>query len=78
MLPLQPETSQLEGHPENLCALVALGPDSVDPIGDGGSEVDGCQEVSGKVVVASCDTPEILEPAETALDKIAPSVGAFA
>jgi hypothetical protein len=39
--------------------------------------VDGSQEVSGKFVVASCDTPEILEPAETALDNIAPFVGAF-
>jgi hypothetical protein len=39
--------------------------------------VDGSQEVSGKFVVASCDAPEILEPAETALDKNASFVGAF-
>ena len=30
-----------------------------------------------KFVVASCDTPEVLEPAETALDNIAPFVGAL-
>jgi len=40
--------------------------------------VDGSQKVSGKFVVASCDPPEILEPAETALDNITPFVGAFA
>ncbi len=40
--------------------------------------MDGSQEVSGKFVVASSDTPEILEPAETALDNIAPFIGAFA
>ena len=40
--------------------------------------MDGSQEGSGKFVAASCDTPEILEPAETALDNVAPFVGAFA
>jgi hypothetical protein len=40
--------------------------------------VDGSQEVSGKFVVASCDTPEILEAAETALDDVAPLIGPFA
>lgn len=40
--------------------------------------MDGSQEISGKFVVASCDTPEILEPAEAALDDIAPFVGTFA
>lgn len=40
--------------------------------------MDGSQEVSGKFVVASCDTPEILEAAETALDDVAPLIGAFA
>jgi len=40
--------------------------------------VNGSQEISGKFVVASCDTPEILEPAETALDDVAPLIGAFA
>lgn len=33
------------------------------------------KESFGKFVVASCDAPEILEPAETALDDIAPFVG---
>lgn len=49
-----------------------------DPIGDDGGEVDDSQEISTKFVVASCDAPKILEPAETALDDIAPFVGAFA
>lgn len=40
--------------------------------------MDGSQEVSGKFVVASCDTPEILEPTEATLDNVAPFVGAFA
>ena len=40
--------------------------------------MNGSQEISGKFVVASCDTPEILEPAETALDDVAPLIGAFA
>jgi len=40
--------------------------------------VDGSQEVSGKFVVARCETPEILEPAKTTLDDIAPFVGTFA
>ena len=40
--------------------------------------MDGSQEVSGKFVVARCDAPEILEPAKTAFDNIAPFVGAFA
>ena len=40
--------------------------------------MDGSQEVSGKFVVASCDTPKILEAAETALDNVAPLIGAFA
>jgi hypothetical protein len=40
--------------------------------------VNGGQEISSKFVVASCNTPEILEPAETALDNVAPFVGAFA
>ncbi len=40
--------------------------------------MDGSQEVSGKFVVASCDAPEILEPAETALDDVAALIGAFA
>jgi len=40
--------------------------------------VDGSQEISGKFVVASCDTPEILEPTETAHDNVAPFVDAFA
>lgn len=49
-----------------------------DPLGDDGGEVDCSQEVSGKFVVASCNAPEILESAETALDNIAPFVDAFA
>ena len=40
--------------------------------------MEGSQEVAGKFVVASCDPPEIFEAAETALDHIAPFVGAFA
>ncbi|MGY4435027.1 hypothetical protein ACVWWO_007504 [Bradyrhizobium sp. F1.13.1] len=40
--------------------------------------MDGGQEVSGKFVVASSNTPEILEPAETALDNIAPFIEALA
>ena len=40
--------------------------------------MDGSHEVSGKFVIASCDAPEILEPAKTAFDNIAPFVGAFA
>ena len=40
--------------------------------------MDGSQEVSGKFIIASCDAPEILEPAKTAFDNIAPFVGAFA
>ena len=40
--------------------------------------MDGSQEVSGKFVVARCETPEILEPAKTTLDNIAPFVGTFA
>ena len=40
--------------------------------------MDGSQEGSGKFVAASCDTPEILEPAETALDNIAPFIEALA
>jgi hypothetical protein len=40
--------------------------------------MDGSQEVSGKFVVASCDTPEILKATETALDDVAPLIGAFA
>jgi hypothetical protein len=40
--------------------------------------VDGSQEISGNFVVASCDAPEILEPAETSLDDVAPLIGAFA
>ena len=38
--------------------------------------MDGSHEVSGKFVIASCDAPEILEPAKTAFDNIAPFVGA--
>src|SRR3954471_9736163 len=45
---------------------------------DESGEVDGGQEVSGKFVVASSNTPEILEPAETALDNIAPFIEALA
>ena len=40
--------------------------------------MDGSHEVSGKFVIASCDAPEIHEPAKTAFDNIAPFVGAFA
>lgn len=40
--------------------------------------MDGSQEVSGEFVVASGDTPEVLEPAKTALDDVAPLIGAFA
>lgn len=40
--------------------------------------MDGSQEVSGKFVVASCDTPKIFEAAETALDDVASLIGAFA
>jgi len=64
----------LRGHIPSL----HYGSDSIDPIGDDGGEVHGSQEVSRKFVVASCNAPEILEPAKAALDNIAPSVGAFA
>jgi hypothetical protein len=40
--------------------------------------VDGSQEVPGEFVVASCDTPEILEATEAALDNIARFIGALA
>ena len=40
--------------------------------------MDGSQEVPGEFVVTSRDTPEILEPAETTLDHIAPFIGALA
>jgi hypothetical protein len=40
--------------------------------------VNGSQEVSGKFVVASCETPEILELAKTAVDNIAAFAGVFA
>jgi len=39
--------------------------------------VDSSQEVSGKFIVASCDTSEILEAAETALDDVATLIGAL-
>ena len=40
--------------------------------------MDGSQEVSGKFVIASCNPPEILEPAEATLDDIAPFIGPLA
>jgi len=39
--------------------------------------VDGCQEVSGKFVVTSCEPPEVLEAAEASLDDVAPFIGAL-
>ncbi|MEY9184747.1 hypothetical protein ABIG06_006296 [Bradyrhizobium sp. USDA 326] len=48
---------------------------SIDPMGNDGGEVDGSQEAPGELVVVSCDTPEA---AETALDDVAPFIGAFA
>ncbi|MGY4286397.1 hypothetical protein ACVWXO_005617 [Bradyrhizobium sp. LM2.7] len=40
--------------------------------------MDGSQEVPGEFVVASGDTPEILEAAEATLDDITPFIGALA
>jgi hypothetical protein len=37
--------------------------------------LDGSQEVAGEFVIASCDAPEIFEPAETALDDVASFIG---
>ena len=40
--------------------------------------MDGGQEIPSKLVIASCDTPEVLEPAEATLDDISSFVGALA
>jgi hypothetical protein len=39
--------------------------------------LNGGQEVSGELIIAGSDAPEILEPAEAAFDDIASFVGAF-
>ena len=66
-----PTTSKIQ-------AIEFKGPDSIDPISDDSGEVDGGQEVPREFVIASCDTPEVLEATEATLDDISPFVGALA
>jgi hypothetical protein len=40
--------------------------------------LDNSKEVPGRFVATSCDTSEILEPAEATLDNIAPFIGTLA
>ena len=40
--------------------------------------MNGCQEISGELVVSCRDTAKVLEAAEAALDDVAPLVGALA
>src|SRR5262245_45013778 len=49
----------------------------LNPVGNDGGDLDGGEEVASEFVITRSDTPEILEPAEAALDDIAPLVGAF-
>ena len=50
----------------------------LDPIGDECCEHNGGEKVAGELVISGGDAPEILEPAEAALDDVAPFVGALA
>ena len=43
----------------------------LEPPGDGGGKDDGGEEVSGELIVASGDAPEVLEASEHALDQVA-------
>ena len=43
-----------------------------DPIGNEGCEHNGGEKVAGELVISGGDAPEILEPAEAALDDVAP------
>lgn len=47
----------------------------LDPPRDRSGQDDACEEVSGELVVARCDAPEILEPGEHAFDEVALAVG---
>ena len=39
--------------------------------------MNGSQEIAGELVVSGCDSAEVLEPAEAALDDVSAFVGAF-
>jgi len=49
--------------------------DSIAPEGDDGSEEDASHAVGGKLVVSSCNTAPVLEPAPEAFDEVAGAVG---
>src|SRR5262245_47776979 len=48
-----------------------------NPVGDKGGDLDGGEEVASEFVVTRSDPPEILEPAEAALDDVTALVGAL-
>lgn len=73
----RPEGAKHQEQCRPTCVCL-YGSDPIYQIGNDGGEADRSQAVSRELVVVSCDTPEILEAAETALDDVAPRTAAFA
>jgi len=44
--------------------------DSIEPVGDGGCDTDGCEEVAGGFVVSRGEGAEVLQSTEGALDDV--------
>jgi hypothetical protein len=54
-----------------------LGPDSIDPVGHEGCELNGGEKVAGDVIIVGCDAPEVLSRQKQRLITLRHLIGAL-
>ena len=70
--PLELGTTNPRSPKRKQVACSCLGSGLIEPECDESGQVNGGEEVSGESVIERGNSPEILEPAETAFDDIPP------